>query len=108
MTWHLALGTALAAVLSFAPLMTTVVEGQTSVSMSPNDEKEICSGVKATVTPNPKFGDLRTVGDPSGDAPVRILYKAKDTTTAVTDNLICAVGTQKQPVNITVTPPTRS
>ena len=53
MTWHLALGTALAALLSSTPLMTGVVEGQASVAMSPSEEKESATGVKASVTPDP-------------------------------------------------------
>ena len=108
MTRHLTLGTALAATLLFTPFMTGVAEGQTAISISPNDEKEICAGVKATVTGTPKFGDLRTVGDATTDMPVRILYKAKDTTTAQTDNLTCVVGTQKTAVNVMVSPATRS
>jgi hypothetical protein len=104
MTRHLALGAALAAALFFTLFLTTAVEAQTAVSMWPNDEKEICSGVKATVTPVPKFGELRTVGDANGDAPVQILYRAKHTTTVVTESLTCTVGTQKQSVSITVTP----
>jgi hypothetical protein len=103
MTRQLALGTALVAALSFSPFMTTVVEGQGSLTMSPGDEKEVCTGVKAAVTPNPpKFGELRT-GD-SKDAEVHIFYKAKDTQTAVNEVLTCTVGDKKQTVNIAVTP----
>ena len=83
--------------------MTRVVEGQTSVTMAPGDEKEICTGVKAAVTPiPPKFGELRT-GD-SKDAEVHIFYKAKDTSATVIENLTCTVGDQKQTVSIAVTP----
>jgi hypothetical protein len=106
MTRHLALGTALAVALSFTPLMTMVGEGQgkSDLAFTAGEEKEICSGVKASVTPSPKLGDLRTVGDASGDAPVLVLYKARDTTTVVTETLTCTVGTQKQTLNITVSP----
>ncbi len=83
MTRHLALGAALAAALSVTPLMTTVVVGQTNVTMAAGEEKEICTGVKAAVTPVPKSGDLRTEGDPTGGAAARIFYKAKDTANVV-------------------------
>jgi hypothetical protein len=110
MTRHVALGTLMAAALVSAPAMTAVVEGQgagqpTVVTMTAGEEKEICSGVKATVTPSPaKSGDLRTEGDPKGDAPVRLLYKAKDTTAAVSESVTCTVGDKKTPVTINITP----
>src|SRR5262245_51399711 len=70
MTRYLVLSTTLAGALFFTPLMMRVVEGET-LSMAPGDEKEICAGVKASVTPDPaKFGELRTKGDPKGDAAV--------------------------------------
>src|SRR5262245_13901755 len=90
MTRRLAVGTALAAALIVTPSLTTVVEGQTGVTMAAGEEKEICTGVKASVAPDPpKFGGLRTVGDPKGGAAVHIFYKAKDTTAAVSESLAC-------------------
>lgn len=104
MTRHIALGTALAALLFFTPLMTGVVEGQ-ALAMAPGEEKEICTGVKASVTPDPaKFGELRTKGDPKGDAAVQIFYKAKDTEAPVSEKLTCTVGTEKKEVAIDVKP----
>lgn len=105
MTRQLVLGTALAAALSFTPLMTRGVEGQapSNVTMAPGDEKEICTGVKAAVTPNPpKFGELR-IGD-SKDTEAHIFYKAKDAPAAAIENLTCTVGDQKHAVNLVVMP----
>ena len=108
MTPRLTLRTALAIALAIAPLFTGIAGAQTpaptSVTLAPGEEKEICSGVKAAVTPAPKAGDLRTEGDPAGTAPVKIFYKAKDTTTAASDSLTCTVGNEKKEIKIAVTP----
>jgi hypothetical protein len=106
MTRHLALGTALAAVVMFTPVMTSIVQGQgkSDITLQAGDERQICTGVKATVTPAPKYGDLRTFGDPNGAAAIQIFYKAKDTTSAVSETLTCTVGAQMDAVNITVRP----
>lgn len=104
MTRSFGLGLALAASLFFLPALTGVVHAET-VGMAPGEEKEICAGVKAAVTPNPaKFGELRTKGDAKGDTAVQIFYKAKDTEAAVNENLTCTVGAEKREVTIDVTP----
>jgi hypothetical protein len=78
------------------------VEGQTSFTMKPGDQKEICTGVKAAVTPDPpQFGDLRT-GD-SKDPVVHVFYKAKDTKADVSEKLTCTVDGKPTPVSIAVT-----
>jgi len=105
MTRHLALGTALIAALLITPLMTTLVYAQTNITMAAGEEKEVCAGVKAAVTPNPpKSGELRTDGDPKSDAAVKIFYKAKDTSTAAIENLTCTADGKPTTVNVAVTP----
>lgn len=100
---RLVVSTVLAA--SFATLMTMVVEAQTNVTMAAGEEREICTGVKAAVTPNPpKSGELRIDGDPNGATAVRIFYKAKDTSTVVIENLACTVDGKPTAVNVAVAP----
>lgn len=90
----------------FFILAATSVHAQVSLTMAPGEEREVCTGAKAEVTPPPKYGELRT-GD-SKDGKVHILYKAKDTPTAGNDNLTCTADGKATTVTIAVTPPKRS
>lgn len=105
MTRHFNFATALAVALSLSLFMASVVEGQalSNLTLVPGDEKEICTGVKAAVTPNqPKFGELR-ISD-AKDPGSHIFYKAKDTSAVVIDTLECTVGEQRQTINIVISP----
>jgi hypothetical protein len=104
MTRQLALGAKLASALFLTPAMTMVVEAQTNVTMAAGEEKEVCTGVKAAVTPAPKAGELRTDGDPKGETTVRIFYKAKDTANVIIESLTCAADGKQTAVNVAVAP----
>jgi hypothetical protein len=86
--------------LAVTPLMTTIATAQgapATFKLGAGEEKEICAGVKAAVTPDPpQNGTLRTDGDPKGDAPIKIFYKAKDASAAVSDTLTCTSGAAGQ------------
>ncbi len=105
---RLALGIAFAMALAVTPSLMAVVDAQAaapaSVTLVAGEEKEVCSGVKASVTPAPKLGDLRTEGDSASDTATKIFYKAKPTTIAVTETLTCTSGTDKKPVKVNITP----
>src|SRR5262245_10004454 len=106
----LAAGALLATALAVTPSLMAVVNAQAtataSIALAAGEEKEVCSGVNAAVTPaTPKFGDLRTdPTPPTPDKPVKILYKAKPTTAAVAEDLTCTSGTDKKPVKVSITP----
>jgi hypothetical protein len=111
----LALGATVATALALAPSITAVVgaegaaQGQgtapTVFTMTAGEEKEICAGVKAAVTPDPaKLGTLRLDGDPKTGAPVRVFYKASDTAAAASESVLCTVGQAKSPIRIDITP----
>jgi hypothetical protein len=104
MSHHPVLGWTVVALLLVSPVMRGMADAQT-LAIRPGEEKEICAGVKALVTPAAaKFGELLTRGDPKSDTAVQIFYKAKDTDAPVSETLICTVGTETREVAINVTP----
>lgn len=82
--------------------------GDTTISTAAGEEKEICAGAKATIKEAPKHGTLRTVGDPSKDAPVQVFYKAAEAATAVSEKLTCLVGSVEKTLTIEVVPKGRN
>lgn len=80
----------------------------TTISTAAGEEKEICTGVKATIKEAPKYGTLRTAGDPSKEAPVQVFYKASEAAIAVSDKLTCTVVGGEKKLTIEVVPKGRN
>ncbi|PND38312.1 hypothetical protein C1O66_12785 [Paucibacter aquatile] len=80
----------------------------TTISTSAGEEKEICTGAKATIKEGPKYGTLRMTGDPSKEEPVHVFYKAAEAATAVSEKLTCATGSGERKLTIEVVPKGRN